>query len=75
MSSKINKNDIIEKIKSVSSIKDLESVRLYYIGKKGLITLEMKSLSSLSVEEKKLKGKTLNSIKVFLEEEIKKKKK
>jgi len=74
MSSKINKNDIIEKIKNVSSIKDLESIRLYYIGKKGLITVEMKSLSSLSAEEKKLKGQTLNSIKVFLEEEIKKKK-
>ena len=56
MSSKINKNDITEKIQKVSDLKDLESLRLYYLGKKGLLTLEMKSLSSLSFEEKKIKG-------------------
>tara|TARA_B100000029_G_scaffold511374_1_gene605259 strand:+ start:3229 stop:4293 length:1065 start_codon:yes stop_codon:yes gene_type:complete len=74
MSSKLDKDDIILKIDKVSNISDLESLRLEYLGKKGLLTLEMKSLSNLSVEEKKTKGQILNSFKVFLDEAIKKKK-
>jgi len=73
MSSKLNKNDIIENIGKASNIADLESLRLKYLGKKGLLTSEMKSLSSLSVEEKKEKGQNLNFIKTFLEDEINKK--
>ena len=74
MSSKLDKNDIIAKIDKVSNIEDLDLLRLEYLGKKGLLTLEMKSLSGLSPEERKTKGQTLNSFKNFLDEEIKKKK-
>ena len=65
MSSTLDKSDIAKKIEKVSSLAELEELRVHYIGKKGLLTSEMKSLSSLSIEEKKEKGQKLNLIKTF----------
>ena len=74
MSSTLNKSDIAKKIDKVSSLAELEELRVHYIGKKGLLTSEMKSLSSLSIKEKKEKGQKLNLTKTFLEIELLKKK-
>ena len=57
MSLSLDKNDIIEKISKVFSLTELESLRVNYLGKKGLLTAEMKSLSTLSIEKKKKKDK------------------
>ena len=73
MSSVFDKNDIAKKIGKINSLSELDHLRISYLGKKGLITSEMKSLSSLSDQEKKEKGKNLNDIKFFLEDELKKK--
>ena len=74
MTIKFDKNGILEEINNISSIENLESIRIKYLGKKGLISLEMKSLSSLSIEEKKIKGQKLNIIKSFLEVNLQNKK-
>ncbi len=74
MSSTLDKNDITNKIDKASSLDKLEELRVLYLGKKGLLTSEMKSLSLLSVEEKKEKGQKLNIIKKFFENELLKKK-
>ena len=74
MSSFLDKNDIAKKIDRASNLLELEELRVQYLGKKGLLTSEMKSLSSLTVEEKKEKGQKLNIIKTFLENELLKKK-
>ena len=74
MSLSLDKSIILKEINKASSIDDLEILRLHYLGKKGLISLEMKSLSSLSFEEKKTKGKELNIFKSLLETELKNKK-
>jgi len=74
MSSTLDKIDIAKRIDKVSSLAELEELRVHYIGKKGLLTSEMKSLSSLSIKEKKEKGQKLNLIKTFLENELLKKK-
>ena len=74
MSSTHNKNDIANKIDKASSLDKLEELRIQYLGKKGLLTTEMKSLSILSVAEKKDKGQKLNILKNFLESELLKKK-
>ena len=74
MSSTLDKNDIANKIDKISSLVELEELRVYYLGKKGLLTSEMRSLSLLSVEEKKESGQKLNIIKNFLENELLKKK-
>jgi len=60
--SKIEK-EAIDKINSVEDLKELENVRLNYLGKKGFISNEMKNLASLSIEEKKEVGKKLNILK------------
>ncbi len=74
MSSSLDKNDIIRKISKALSLSELDVLRVNYLGKKGLLTVEMKSLSSLSIEEKKAKGQKLNIVKNFLENELLKKK-
>tara|TARA_Y100000590_G_scaffold355797_1_gene409723 strand:+ start:2964 stop:4028 length:1065 start_codon:yes stop_codon:yes gene_type:complete len=70
MSLSLDKNDIVKMIKKVSSLSELESLRIQYLGKKGIITKEMKSLSLLSIEQKKEKGIKLNTIKKFIENEL-----
>tara|TARA_Y100000590_G_C15610950_1_gene973797 strand:- start:307 stop:1371 length:1065 start_codon:yes stop_codon:yes gene_type:complete len=70
MSLSLDKNDISHKIDEISSLAELEVLRLSYIGKKGILTSEMKSLASLSIEEKKQKGQQLNDIKNFVEKKI-----
>ena len=67
MSIKLDKQIILEELKLISSIDLLEALRIKYLGKKGLISLEMKSLSSLSIDEKKIKGQELNTFKSFFE--------
>ena len=70
MSIKLDKQIILKELKLISSMDSLESLRVKYLGKKGLVSLEMKSLSSLSIDEKKIKGQELNTFKSFFEKEI-----
>jgi len=74
MSLSLDKNDIAARINKISSMEELEKIRIEYIGKKGLLSLEMQSLSALSIEEKKIKGRELNLFKSFLEQTINNKK-
>ena len=53
MSSGLDKNDIANKISKINSLAELDGLRVYYLGKKGLLTSEMKSLSSLPDEARK----------------------
>ena len=75
MSLSLDKNDIVKKISKTSSLLELDALRVQYLGKQGVLTGEMKSLSDLSQEVKKEKGQKLNTIKIFLENELLNKKK
>jgi phenylalanyl-tRNA synthetase alpha chain len=68
-------------LNTVTSLLELEEIKSKLIGKTGLLTQEMKTLSTLSLEEKKQRGQELNLIrddiqkaiddkKVFFEREI-----
>ena len=70
MSFSLDKNLILQEINKVSSINEIEKLRVQYLGKKGLISISMKSLSELTIEEKKIKGKELNIVKSFFEKEL-----
>jgi len=74
MSLSLDKKLLLEEINLSSSIDDIEKLRIHYLGKKGLISSEMKLLSSLSIEEKKIKGQNLNIFKSFFEIELQKRK-
>ena len=50
-------------IDDCNEAENLESVRVKYFGKNGIVTLELKSLSSLSSDEKKKVGQSLNLLK------------
>ena len=74
MSLSLDKNLVLQEIKNSSNLNEIEKLRINYLGKKGLVSLEMKSLSLLSLEEKKTKGQELNIFKSFFEKELKNKK-
>ncbi len=74
MTLSLDKSEILKKIDNTSNLSELEDIRLFLLGKKGLITSEMKSLSSLDIEQKKQKGQQLNILKNFIENELIKKK-
>ena len=74
MTLSLDKSEILKKIDNTSNQSELEDIRLFFLGKKGLITSEMKSLSSLDIEQKKQKGQQLNVLKNFIENELIKKK-
>jgi len=74
MSLSDDKHKIRDQINQTNSLKELEELRLEYLGKKGFIPNEMKLLGSLSIEEKKSKGQELNKLKQLIEESIKEQK-
>ncbi len=74
MTLSFDKNDILNNINKSNSFEELEKIRLEYLGKKGSIPAQMKLLGNLSVEEKKIKGQELNSLKINIENAIKKQK-
>ena len=60
-------NKILTDISSAANLKKLEEIRVSVLGKKGLITEKMKTLGSLSMEDKIALGKELNLLKTTIE--------
>ncbi len=56
--------------RGVSSLKQLDSLRIKYLGRKGLLTQRLKALSALPPEERPAAGKEINSLKRHIEAEI-----
>ena len=50
-------------VEKASSTEEIENVRIKFFGKNGLVTKELKSLISLSSEERKKFGNELNTFK------------
>ncbi len=66
------KKEGLEKIKSTNSTKDLEEIRRELLGKKSGLTEVLKNLSTLDIEMKKQVGMMANEIKIFFDEEVRK---
>ena len=56
-------HSVVDDIDNCSDLNSIENLRIKYFGKNGLITSELKSLSSLEKNEKKEIGQKLNSLK------------
>jgi len=68
-------NDSLKKIflaelNASASVAELQQLRVKYLGRKGLLTAELKKLPALSPEEKRSFGKLINELKEFIETEI-----
>jgi phenylalanyl-tRNA synthetase, alpha subunit (EC 6.1.1.20) len=59
-----------EELNAVNSQDELEKIRVAFLGKKGLVTEELKNLRNLSNEEKKTAGMQVNSLKNEIEKAI-----
>jgi phenylalanyl-tRNA synthetase alpha chain len=64
------KQSFLEELKSVKNLADLVNIKVKYLGKKGIITSELKSLSKILPPERPLHGKKINEIKQFIENEL-----
>jgi len=66
----INQDDLLKiesqfkkELESINQLKNLEDLKVLYLGKKGSVTELLKNLGSLSIEEKKTFGKKINELK------------
>jgi phenylalanyl-tRNA synthetase alpha chain len=66
------RNSFLEESKSATSLAALQQLRVKYLGKRGLLTSKIKTLSTISSELRPAYGKALNEVKVYIEEEIQK---
>lgn len=65
------KEEIIFKLNSVSNLKDIEKIKVEYLGRKGLVTLLLRRLGELSIQERPKIGQLLNQTKGEIEELLK----
>ena len=56
------------KITTATSLKELEELRIEFLGKSSAISLEMRKMGSLNEEEKKAFGKQINDVKTLITE-------
>ncbi|WP_006787709.1 phenylalanine--tRNA ligase subunit alpha [Thiorhodospira sibirica] len=67
-------NDVIatalDEIKACQSLKALDSLRVQYLGKKGIITEQLKSLGQLPPEQRRSDGQRINQAKQTLTEAL-----
>lgn len=64
------KQTFLEELMSVKNLADLSNIKVKYLGKKGIITSELKSLSKVPPEERPSHGKKINEIKQFIETKL-----
>ncbi|MBU1262198.1 phenylalanine--tRNA ligase subunit alpha [bacterium] len=67
------KESALQKIDGAKKIEELDQIRVAYIGKKGEITLAVKSISCLSQEERPKIGALINKVKAEIETALAKK--
>ncbi|RMG03376.1 MAG: phenylalanine--tRNA ligase subunit alpha, partial [Nitrospirae bacterium] len=67
------KESFLGDLKGVDNLQQLKELKARYLGKKGVLTSQLKGLSKLPPQERPLFGKKINEIKAFIETEIEKK--
>jgi len=68
---KVVKKEIVSKLNLVKDLKDIEKLRVEYLGRKGIVTLLLRKLGSFSAEERPKAGQLLNQSKREIEELLK----
>ncbi|MGH1536743.1 MAG: phenylalanine--tRNA ligase subunit alpha [Gammaproteobacteria bacterium] len=64
----------MDEIQSIDDMEKLESLRVQYLGKKGVLTEQLKSLGKLPKEERPQAGQKINQVKVRIQQALESKK-
>ena len=64
------KQTFLKELSSANNLSELANLRVRYLGRKGIITERLKSLSALPPEERPLQGKNINEIKESIEADL-----
>ena len=74
---KINKlqAQALSEINSASDLKQLDQIRVDYLGKKGRLTEQLKSLGELPIKERPKAGQIINDIKIEIQNALELRKK
>ena len=56
------KEEALAKLEACQSLKELNDIRVFYLGKKGPIQEAMKSMKNMAPEERKVFGQTSNLV-------------
>ena len=64
----------LKDIRNSSTLEELDSVRVQYLGKKGSVSTQLKNLSELDPSDRPRIGKEVNKLKKLVEKEISNKK-
>ena len=70
MEVEVLQKEIKEKISKIKNLNELEEIRVYYLGRNGKITNILKSLKDLSLDERKIIGPKVQSLKQETEDLI-----
>lgn len=62
------KNLAREEIEKTDGLKQLQEIRVKYLGKKGIITGKIKSLASVPQQDRRTYGQHINDVKTYVEE-------
>jgi len=69
------KSQAISEINSASDLKQLEQIRVNYLGKKGQLTEQLKMLGKLPPEERPKTGQIINDVKIEIQDALESRKK
>ncbi|NMD37058.1 MAG: phenylalanine--tRNA ligase subunit alpha, partial [Christensenellaceae bacterium] len=67
---KIIKEEALNKLEEISDLRALEDFKVYVFGKKGKISVLMKSLGSVSPEDRPVIGKEINDVRSLISEKL-----
>jgi phenylalanyl-tRNA synthetase alpha chain len=62
------KSSALKQLDSIDNVKDLESWRVHYLGKKSPLTQILRNLATLPIDERKAVGAAANQLKTLLED-------
>ncbi len=64
------KSKALQELEGISTVKELESWRVHYLGRKSELTKVLRSLATLPLEEKKVVGARANEVRSYLEDSL-----
>ncbi|MCL2088977.1 MAG: phenylalanine--tRNA ligase subunit alpha [Oscillospiraceae bacterium] len=64
------REDVISSVAACDSMRELEDIRIQYLGKKGAITAVLKQMGTLSAEERPVMGQYANQIRSEIEDAL-----